>query len=185
MYIDFQELKSEVGVQAVADMLALKLTAHDEGLRGPCPRCKSGGDRALVVTPGKGYYCFADHKGGDSIALAAHVLNVPMKDAALKIADFFGLLSQQKAAKEPAEQAPHQTVLEPLDYLLFEHEAVQALGLPPATAEALGIGYAKKGIMRGRVAIPLRTPDGTLTGYCGYSAKTEPRLKLPPTFFLD
>jgi len=50
------------------------------------------------------------------------------------------------------------------------------------TAEALGIGYARKGMMRGRVAIPIRKEDGTLVGYCGFSADADPFLKLPTNF---
>jgi len=34
-------------------------------------------------------------------------------------------------------------------------------------AQALGIGYAPKGMMKGYVAIPIRLPTGELTGYIG------------------
>ena len=48
----------------------------------------------------------------------------------------------------------------------------------------LGIGYAKKGILRCRVCFPLRDKDGKLVAYCGYAAGGEPALKLPPKFHL-
>ena len=49
----------------------------------PLPVLKSGGDRALVVTPAKrACYCFGAHSGGDVIALVAHIRGVDMKDAA-------------------------------------------------------------------------------------------------------
>ena len=70
------------------------------------------------------------------------------------------------------------------DYLEPEHEAVQALRLTPECATALGIGYAGRGIMKGRVLIPLRTADGTLAGYAGFSASLDPLLKLPAKLFL-
>jgi hypothetical protein len=39
--------------------------------------------------------------------------------------------------------------------------------LPQDTAEALEIGYAPKGMMKGYVVIPIRLPTGELTGYIG------------------
>jgi hypothetical protein len=52
-------------------------------------------------------------------------------------------------------------------YLEHDHVTVEALGLAPETAEALGIGYAPRGRMKGYVAIPIRLPTGELTGYIG------------------
>jgi hypothetical protein len=45
--------------------------------------CKSGGDRALIVTKSKGlFYCFAARKGGDAIALAAKIRGCGQNEAA-------------------------------------------------------------------------------------------------------
>ena len=66
-FIDFAELKGRVHIEDVAQMLALDLRPHGPQLRGSCPTCRSGGDRALVVTPAKqAFYCF-----GGSVLLAA------------------------------------------------------------------------------------------------------------------
>lgn len=59
------------------------------------------------------------------------------------------------------------------------HPDVQALGIPVDVATELGIGYSKKGIMRGRVVFPMRHEDGSVLGYAGFNAKMEPPLKLP------
>jgi hypothetical protein len=48
----------------------------------------------------------------------------------------------------------------PLDYLEVHRITVEALGLSQATAEALGIGNAPKGLLKGCVAIPVRLPSG-------------------------
>jgi len=71
--IDFGELKQRVSIERAVEMLGIKLTKSGPQLRGPCPICKAGGDRAFVVTPAKGlYYCFgACGKGGDAITMAA------------------------------------------------------------------------------------------------------------------
>ncbi len=180
MYIDFKELKQRVSIEDVTEMLSLKLTqnAETKQWRGPCPQCKESDDRALVITPGKGFYCFSAKEGGDCIALAAHIRDLPMKDAAHYIVEHIDG-APDKEPKEPEREAQHNAPLQPLTYLHHEHEAVQALGIGVKTAKSLGIGYAKKGMMRGRVAIPIREEDGTLVGYCGFSADADPPLKLP------
>ncbi len=157
-FIDFNVLKETVTIDQVAGLLGLELKQSGGQLRGPCPACKSGGDRALVITPEKGvYYCFADKKGGDLIALAAHIREVGMKDAAEFI---------HNSATVPQETAKETKKLQPLT-LDPNHELVTAIGLDPASADALGIGYANKGIMKGQVAIPLRDENGELLHYVG------------------
>lgn len=177
MYVDFHALKQRVSVEAAAEMLGLELVQEGSQLRGPCPRCGEGGERALVVTPGKGFYCFAGNLGGDCISLAAHVLNRSMKEAAAHILEQLTTTAPARAEEVASEPKP----LEPLAYLIHDHAEVQALGVDAETAAELGIGYAKKGIMRGRVAIPIRTDDGTLVGYCGYAPQADPPLKFPKT----
>jgi len=77
-FVDFAELKARVSIEQAAQMLGLHLVPHGSQSRSPCPACKSGGDRALVVTPAKGlFYCFAQKIGGDAIALTAHIRGIP------------------------------------------------------------------------------------------------------------
>jgi hypothetical protein len=47
-------------------------------------------------------------------------------------------------------------------------------------AQALGIGYAPRGVLRGTVAVPLRKADGAIAGYVGLTEIT----KLPPKWHL-
>jgi hypothetical protein len=49
------------------------------------------------------------------------------------------------------------------------------LGIESTTAEALGIGYASKGMMKGYVGVPIRLPTGELTGYIGITAGKAPK----------
>src|ERR1019366_4762432 len=83
MPVDFAELKSRVSIEHTVQMLSLSLNKAGAQLRGPCPVCNTGGDRALVVTPEKGlFYCFAAKTGGDQIALAAHIKGIKTSEAA-------------------------------------------------------------------------------------------------------
>ncbi|MCP4935525.1 MAG: hypothetical protein GY927_15305, partial [bacterium] len=72
---------------------------------------------------------------------------------------------------------------QPLAYLESDHESVSALGLDEQTCTQFGAGYAPKGIIRGRLAIPIHDPDGTLIAYCGRATEGKtPSLIFPKDF---
>ena len=201
-FIDFAELKTQVHIEDVVKMLGLALSPRGHQLRGSCPACRSGSERALVVTPAKqAFYCFGAGSGGDLIALVAHVRSCNVRDAANLIAQHFGTRTSTRtstsdgtstvAGKRPQDRSPSPIgegsgweTLRPLDYLQAEHAAVQGLGVSPATARQFGAGYAAKGIMRGRFAIPIHDRQGTLVAYCGraVSKEQQPILVFPNGF---
>ena len=90
--IDFSELKQRVNIEQAAEWLGLQVKKSGGQLRGVCPVCKDGGDRALVITPAKGlYYCFGKcRKGGDAISLAASVRGCSLREAAAFLAEKAG-----------------------------------------------------------------------------------------------
>ena len=185
--IDIVELKQRVSIERAAEMLGIKLKTSGAQLRSACPICKEGGERAFVITPGKGlYYCFGKcGKGGDAITLAARVRNCSLREAAEFLSGKSGGAASAKpdASRDSSPQPQQGQGLKPLDYLQTSHEAVQALGLAPETCAAFGAGYAGKGIMRGRLAIPIHDRAGTLLAYCGRAVKDEsPTLIFPNGF---
>lgn len=183
-YLDFLAVKQAVSMEQAVAKLGLTVVKSSNQLRGACPSCKQGGERALAITPSKQlFYCFADQKGGDQIALAAHILGLDTKSAAEwlvgtstseQVPDHRTVNSKDRA------NSPSQPGMTELDYLAPEHEAVAAVGFDEATARALGIGYANRGIMRGTVAVPIRLPDGSLVGYIGIiEARLPTRFHIP------
>lgn len=189
-FLDFGALKERVAIDQAAQMLGLQTTRAGQQLRSPCPACQQGGDRALVITPDKGlFYCFGAKTGGDCIALVAHIKGVGNKQAADMLAQRFGTstvnstgtststVSKARATVPPAQGAQDKT-LQPLQYLEATHPKVQELGISPATVQLFGAGYAPKGVLRGRLAVPVRSRDGMLLAYCGIAVEKEqsPRL---------
>jgi DNA primase len=154
--VDFQELKSRITFEAVITKLALQLKQIGNQWRGKCP-C-SDSERTIVVTEGKGFYCFGAKTGGDQISLVAHVRNCSVKEAAEWLS---GTVPESDGGAQPNKK------LEPLSYLEYAHEAVMAVGFSAAFATKYGIGFARKGMMRGSVAIPFRDETGALLGYIG------------------
>ena len=181
-FIDFAALKAAISIDQVADWLQLDLGKKPNGqLRGCCPMHNGTSDREFVITPSKGlFFCFGPCGGGDAINLTAHVLKIGTKEAAQRIAEHFKIGGGERAehTSEPVPSASEPVAhkeggLKPLDYLTTDHPAIEALGLTVAVCDALGIGFAPKGMMRGRVVFPLRLPSGTLIGYQGLATKED------------
>jgi DNA primase len=186
-FVDFADLKTRVKIEDVVSLLALQGTYKGEQWRGPCPTCQAGGERALAVNTGKqSYYCFAEKKGGDLIAFAAHIKQVSQRDAALWL-DRDGRNSEPVnshreqstvPAQRPQPQGVQDKTLQPLQYLEPAHPKVAELGISKETASLFGAGYAPKGVLRGRFAVPVKSRDGKLLAYCGIAVEKEqsPRL---------
>ena len=182
-YVDFNVIKEAVNIEKTAQLLGLQVSKSSNQLRAPCPICKTGGDRALAITPAKNlFYCFASQQGGDQIQLAAHIRGETAKDAAEWLMGTVQVpvtVQNSTVSKNHAKEGPG---FQPLDYLEAGHPAVEAVGFDLEAAETIGIGYAGRGIMRGTVAVPIRLPDGTLAGYIGITeAKLPTRFHLTPT----
>lgn len=184
-FVDFAELKSRVNITQVLEMLGIELKPSGQQLRGLCPIHNGNNPRGFVVTPEKGvWYCFGDcGKGGDLIELYARVKEVSTKDAAIAIATRFGLAKDGKK-DEKLEEPKRNGTLKPLDYLVTDHESLKPLNLASATLSHFGAGFAPRGIMRGRLAIPIHDAQGVLIAYVGVAVAEgqEPRLLYPKDF---
>jgi DNA primase len=192
-YIDFAELKARLPIEEAVPLLDLTLRFANGQWRGPCPTCGTGGPRALVITPAKSaFYCFGAKTGGDVIALAAHIRDCSIKDAAQFLAGEGNCTSTSPrnstsspgtVPEERRKGNEGSSALKPLTYLDPSHPKVLALGISKETCEAFGAGYAPKGIMRGRLAIPIHDWRGALVAYCGRTVAGEsPTLIFPNGF---
>lgn len=181
-FVDFEQVKKDTTFEKAISLLGLEMKKAGSQFRGPCPRCKSGGERALVITPLKGFYCFSQQGGGDVIALVAHIKDCSVKEAAQFLVNGTGTskstgTSRQVTVPEGATAKEGTKTFPPLTYLESDHDAVHAVGFSPEFAAKHGIGFANKGILRGTVAIPFRDEHGNLLGYLGAT-----ELKLPADF---
>jgi DNA primase len=190
-FVDFAELKTRVSIEQAMQMLGLNLTLHGTQYRGACPACKTGGDRALIVTPAKGlFYCFAAKTGGDVIALTAHIRGISVKDAADELNRAFGTVqnststvSKLRATAPQAQEARKQPTFDPEAYaarLDASHASLASLGISAETLKTWKAGYSNSGTNRGRLAIALHDRDGNILGFAGRSLSDEqPALTIP------
>lgn len=188
-FVDFAEVKASHPIETLIERLGLTMTRRGEQYRGPCPVCQSGGPRALVITPAKqAFFCFAAKQGGDVISLAAHIRGETIKDAAHWICGE-GKPGQSDTVpatvpNENRKGSEERRLLKPLTYLETNHPKLKPLGIASETLEHFGAGYAPKGLMRGRLAIPIHDPDGGLIAYAGQALdeSQHPPLIFPKDF---
>lgn len=177
MFVDFAQVKENVSFTDAIQYLDLAMKKAGNQWRGSCPAC-NGGERSLVLTEGRGFYCFDNKAGGDVIALAAHIKGLKTKEAAQWLAEQAGIVQVHSTStprsKVPVSQPESEQGFKPLAYLEPEHEAVIAIGFDPEVAKTLGIGYAPRGILRGTVAVPVRDEHGVLKGYIGIESALLP-----------
>ena len=73
-----------------------------------------------------------------------------------------------------------------LDKLDRDHPYLTERGLTAETIEEFGIGYCSKGMMEGRIAIPIQNEQGEVVAYAGRwpgePAENTPKYKLPKGF---
>ncbi len=138
--------------------------------------------------------CFANKgcKGGNILDLVMAIERIDkVRDAGVLIVDWFGLykrsaLNEATSVPETSEEITDElTVNSPLAFTLKslerDHTAVHKLGLKPETIEHFGIGWCSKGMLKGRVAVPIYNPQNQLLAYAGMPNKMDKAYKFPPT----
>ncbi len=155
-FYDFAAIKAAYSFANIIDKLGLELKQSGNQWRGECPACKTGGDRALVITEGKGYYCHSAKQGGDQLALYAHIRDISIKDAAGELAG-----TVQKVPSTPtstvAKSVPHGFDRAKYQATLDrKHETLK--DIPPDLLERADIGVSSKGALKG-IVLPLYDKD--------------------------
>ena len=209
-FVSFAEVKQSVTMEAVLTRYELfaDLTRKGKNLVGACPFCKGGSARQFQVNTMKNaWYCFGCKAGGNILDFVAKNEGVSVRTAALRLDSWFelGLMEEKPQAETeapaaPAEPPPAASVEEPpapkdlptenppltftLKTLDPHHESLVPLGLWPETIERFGAGYCGKGLLKGRMAIPIHSPTGDLLAYAGLAVEegASPRYLFPPKF---
>jgi DNA primase len=160
--------------------------------------------------------CFSECKrGGNVLDFMARMENVSIHAAALKAIEWFSLDPEAMAAEKPQEgdhpdqapkggddatpkpapqkpapvpekSTPNQPLKFRLDKLEREHAYLTERGLTLETIISFGVGYCAKGMMSGRIAIPIHNEEGNVVAYAGRwpgePPGDTPQYKLPPGF---
>lgn len=180
-FVDFRAIKSQVNLQQVLERYQLLETftqTSDDRLSGPCPIHKGQNPTQFRVSLSKNCFnCFGScGRGGNVIDFVALMEEIPFRDAALKMQEWFNLEPTKPSGKREKKSNPSQeesdpTVNPPLDFTLktlnLNHPYLDERGLLPETILNFGLGHCGRGLLRGHIAIPIHNPDGELIAYAG------------------
>ena len=195
-WIDFTQLKRQVMIRDVLARYGLL-----EGLRekkpghfvGPCPiHGGKSGSSFNVDTERNIFNCFSTCGGGNVLDLVMKIEDCSIREAGVKLADWFGLEFDRKVGPNGESQSEHPARAAPtepptprtdppanpplkreLKNLNGDHPYLVDRGLTVPTIKTFGVGYCTRGIMRGRIAIPIHDEAGTLVAYAGRAATEE------------
>jgi len=209
-WVDYKALKESVTMEMVLTRYDLLQTLRVSGssLVGCCPIHNGHNSRQFVVDTEKNIFnCFGNCGGGGNILdFVAKKENVSIRQAALLIKKWFesvdvktpgetptpSKLAKQELVREEEKEKPAilPTPNPPLAFqlrnLASEHIFFNERNISAETVKTFGLGFCCKGMMAGRVVIPIYDHAGALVAYCG-RAIAEPEIsqekyKLPPSF---
>jgi DNA primase len=215
-YVDFKTVKEAVSMEMVLAHYNVSVRRVNQShMRGKCPlpthAASSSNDSFGVHTGKNAWACQSDScvkarggkKGGNVLDFTALMEGCSIRDAALKLHDWFAvataapsetksverqgseLVSERKERSEAAENRP---LNRPLQFTLKDidcaHPYLESRGVSRETATAFGAGFFPgRGSMAGRVVIPIHNSEGKLVAYAGRSIdEGEPKYKLPGGF---
>ena len=139
----------------------------------------------------KVFHCFACSEKGTILDFVAKMEQCSISDSARLVAEWCGVSGESPAPRRVARALPDQAgENKPLGFELRldpRHPYLSERGVSRDTITKFGLGSCERGIMKGRVCIPIHDADGRLVAYAGRwprsaSALDEPRYKFPPGF---
>jgi DNA primase len=217
-YVDFGHVKEHASFERVLAHYQLALTGHGVQRAVLCPFHRERRPSCKVELDRKIFHCFGCGQKGNILEFVATLDKSDLRTAALKIATICTIAPapprdsgrkpaqkrEEKSAPPVTPQAPRGTaqppdgreaVAEPVNPpLTFElkldgtHPYLNDRGLSAETVAAFGLGYCNRGLMKGRICIPIHDAAGNLVAYAGRWADAgelpegEDKYKLPAKF---
>lgn len=206
-WVDFKAIKQNISFLTILQYYGLvdRFKRKGETLVGPCPIHKGDSKTAFHIDLKKGAYkCFTRCKsmglrgGGNIIDFVADMERFGLKeDGIKKAADLIVKIIGHEAGPQQAgapKPEPHKPEAfeenKPLTFILKldpKHPYLAGRGLVPETIVEFGLGFCDRGLMKGRVCVPIHDDQGNLVAYAGRAiddraAKEEGKYKLPSNF---
>lgn len=201
-FVDFKAIKQSVSMLQVLEYYGLvqNLKRNVDSLSGPCPLHGGHTEGQFKVSVSKNCWnCFGKCKsGGNILDFVSRKENVGIREAAILILKWFDLSADtasdkqtektkdknpqsQKDTEESAAPESQSKENKPLGFSLKHldpnHTYLTERGLSPETIITFGLGFCNKGILTGRIAIPVHNLDGGLVAYIGRWPGTPPEGK--------
>jgi DNA primase len=196
-WVNYKSLRAELSFIEILHHYGVELKERGEQWQGFCPLPTHEGKRqspSFSANVGRGIWqCFGCGAKGNLIEFAARMEGLNPDDpgdfrkAALLLQKTFGgsdgaerekpiavpkeETRERSGQEDHDEEIPGSVVNAPLDFELqrleHDHPYLRERGFTEETIKTFGLGYCHRGLMKGRIAIPLRDKEGALIGYAG------------------
>lgn len=208
-FVDFRIVKQSVSIEQVLEHYNVRLRRTNQtSLRGLCPLPTHSSEKSresFSADVGKNIWACQSSscssarqgkKGGNVLDLVAIMESCSVRDAALKLNDWFlsatappptgppekrGLVAEKREVGETTENKPLSFSLRDIDP---SHPYFETRGIAEETAKDFGVGFFPgRGSMAGRVVMPISNERGELVAYAGRAIDgSEPKYKFPSGF---
>jgi DNA primase len=208
-WIDFKSLRSQLDFEQVLHHYRVEVKRKGTQHHGFCPLPSHEGKKnspSFSANLERGIFqCFGCGAKGNVLEFAALMERISLEDGAglrrvaLELAKRFCPNQVTTAPARPPERklgppspAPKEgaaIINPPLDFELKgldpKHPYLLGRGFTPETIVHFGLGFCGRGLLQGRVAIPLHDSKGRLIGYAGRViedkavSETNPRYRFP------
>lgn len=178
---DYERIKRELSIERVLREYGMSLDLKKSGsqLYGRCPIHNGDNPTAFNVSLEKNLWnCFTHCGGGSVIDLLMAIERVGVREAAKLGYEILGIaVPGENSVTRALKPLKFKLTLEP------DHNYLKSRNISPNTAKYFGIGYCTRGMMAGRIAIPIRDAESKLVAYCGRAIDdTKPKYRFPRGF---
>jgi DNA primase len=197
-FVDFNTIKRAVSMEQVLEHYGLtpRLRRSGDGFRGVCPIHHGHNPTQFRVSTARNtWVCFGDcGSGGSVLDFVSRIEKVSLHEAAQLIQQWFSVLAPvnlsqseksvhaTKAASNNHDDLPNEPLPFTLSDLGSTHPYLMSRALLPETIATFGVGYCAKGLMAGRIAIPIHNAAGEIVAYAGRTPE-DPRDDQPKYLF--
>jgi DNA primase len=208
-WIDFKEIKQKVTMEMVLKHYGLwgSLKRSGDNLVSCCPIHKGSNPRQFSVNSKKNIFnCFGNCKsGGNVLDFVSKMEGISIREAGLFLQGRFLSTPIKQSSQKPiatgkakkADTGPSTNPKEekrinpPLSFKLkslkTDHPFFTERKISPDTVKYFGLGLCTRGILKGRIAIPIHNESAELVAYCGRAVTDEQikksgKYKLPKSF---
>lgn len=216
-FIDFTHVKEHASFERILDHYGLKLTGQGTQRAVLCPFHRERRPSCKIELERKIFHCFGCGEKGNVLEFVAKLDKTDLRTAALKITTVCSIApapprGQTKKPTSPTSSTtalatkltptPREPVADdpapstdgtgnaPLTFQLkldASHAYLTDRGLSAELVAEFGLGFCSRGLMKGRICIPIQDQDGNLVAYAGRWAgenvpADEGKYKLPPKF---
>lgn len=183
--VDFQAIKEHARFETVLAHYGIWLAGPGAERSTLCPFHLESVPSFRVNVERKVFYCFGCDAKGDILDFVAKMEAVSIKEAAALVASLCGVPQnvEHPARIQPKDRKRNRrdgSALDsrreqtagnrPLSFTLTldpDHPYLAHRGIARDVTDTFGLGYCSRGVMRGRICIPIHDQDGNLVAYAG------------------